>query len=110
VDHSPSSFAVVAVDSAEVRGFGLIQRDGEIQMCCLVPEVQYGGVGKLMLRGLEEQAARWRLQRVFLTSSVTAKLFYERNGYVQDGEPKSVYGVQRVYPMSKSIALTRITL
>ena len=103
---SASSFSVVAVDGSEVRGFGLVQRDGEIQMCYLVPEVQYRGAGKLMLRALEEQAARWGLQGVFLTSSVTARRFYERNGYVQSGEPKSVYGLRSVYPMSKSIALT----
>ena len=55
---SDSSFAVVAVDGAKVQGFGLIQRDGEIQMCYLVPEVQHRGAGKLMLHALEEQAAR----------------------------------------------------
>ena len=101
---SPSSFSVVAVDGSSVRGFALIQRDGEIQVCYLVAEVQYRGAGKLMLRALEEQAARWGLERVFLTSSVTAKRFYERNGYLQNGEPKSVYGLRSVYPMSKSIA------
>ena len=74
---SASSFSVVAVDGSEVRGFGLVQRDGEIQMCYLVPEVQYRGAGKLMLRALEEQAARWALKGVFLTSSVTARRFYE---------------------------------
>jgi GNAT superfamily N-acetyltransferase len=104
---SASSFSVVAVEGAEVRGFGLVQNDGEIQMCYLVPEAQYRGAGKLMLRALEEQAARWRLQGVFLTSSVTAKRFYERNGYVQSGEPKSVYGLRSVYPMAKNIARGR---
>lgn len=82
----------------------MVQRDGEIQLCYLVPEVQYRGAGKLMLRALEEQAARWGLTGVFLTSTVTAKRFYERNGFVQSGEPKSVYGAQRTYPMSKGIA------
>jgi histone acetyltransferase (RNA polymerase elongator complex component) len=74
-------------------------------MCYLVREVQHRGAGKLMLRALEEQAARWGLKGVFLTSSVTAKQFYERNGYLQSGEPKSVYGLRSVYPMSKSIAV-----
>src|SRR5438876_11192917 len=41
-----SSFSVVAVEGSEIRGFGLIQHDGEIQMCYLVPEVQYRGAGK----------------------------------------------------------------
>jgi GNAT superfamily N-acetyltransferase len=103
---SPSRFSVVAVDGSTVCGFGMLQRDGEIQLCYLVPEVQYRGAGKLMLRALEEQAARWGLKGLFLTSTVTAKQFYERNGYVQTGEPKSVYGLERAYPMSKGIALT----
>ena len=100
---SPSSFSVVAVENSELRGFGLIQGDGEIQMCYLVPEVQHRGAGKLMLCALEAQAARWGLRGVFLTSSVTAKRFYERNGYVQSGEPKSVYGIRGVSPMAKTI-------
>ena len=58
---SPSSFGVVADEGSEVRGFALIQSDGEIQMCYLVPEVQYRGAGKLMLRALEEQAVGWGL-------------------------------------------------
>lgn len=103
---SPSGFSVVAVEDAEVRGFGLVQRDGEIQMCYLVPEIQYRGAGTLMLRALEEQAARWGFTDIFLTSSGTAKRFYERHGYVLSGEPTSVYGLRSVYPMSKRIAAT----
>lgn len=83
----------------------MVQRDGEIQLCYLVPEVQYLGVGKLLLHALEEQAVRWGLDRVFLTSSITAKKFYERNGYVHIGEPMSVYGLRTVFPMSKRLGL-----
>lgn len=59
----------MATEGSEVRGLALIQRDGEIQMCYLVPELQHRGAGKLMLRALEE--------------------------------PKSVYGLASVYPMSR---------
>lgn len=40
---SPSRFSVVAVDGSTVRGFGMMQRDGEIQLCYLVPEAQHTG-------------------------------------------------------------------
>jgi GNAT superfamily N-acetyltransferase len=103
---SPARFSVVAVEGSTVCGFGMLQRDGEIQLCYLVPEVQHRGAGKLMLRALEEHAAGWGLTGLFLTSTVTAKRCYERNGYVQTGEPTSVYGLERAYPMSKGIALT----
>ena len=98
-----ASFSVVAVEGSAVLGFALVGRDGEVQLCYLVPEVQYRGAGKRMLRALEDRAAQWGLPRVFLTSSVTAKAFYERNGYVQNGEPKSVYGLRAAYPMTKSL-------
>ena len=65
--------------------------------------LQHRGAGKLMLCALEAQAARWGLKGVFLMSSVTDKRFYERNGYVQSGEPKSVYGIRGVSPMAKTI-------
>src|SRR5262245_56455357 len=91
---SPSRFSLVAVDGSTVCGFGLLHADGEIQLCYLVPEVQYRGVGKLMLRALEEQAARWGLKGLFLTSTITARRFYERHGYLQTGE---------AYRMSKAI-------
>lgn len=101
---SPASFSVVAVDGADVRGFALIQQDGEIQMCYLVPEAQHRGAGKLMLQALEQEAMRWGLASVFLTSSITAKAFYERNGYVPNGAPKTAYGVRGVSPMTKRLA------
>jgi len=100
---SPASFSVVAVDGTAICGFALIQRDGEIQMCYLAPEAQYRGAGKLMLRALEDRGREWGLAGVFLTSSVTAKRFYERNGYTQSSEPKSLYGLRAVYPMSKRL-------
>ena len=99
-----ATFSVVAVKGSDVRGFGLIQNDGAIQMCYLAAEALDCGAGKRVLRALEEQAARWGLKRVFLTSPVTARRFYERMGYVRSGNPKSVYGLRSEHPMSKSIA------
>lgn len=99
----PSSFSVVAVEGAAVRGFAMVRRDGEVQLCYLVPEIQYRGAGKRMLGALEAHAAQWGLTRVFLTSSVTAKAFYERNGYAQSGDAKSMFGLRAASPMVKSI-------
>lgn len=36
---SETNFAVVAVESTQVRGFGLIGRNGEIQLCYVAPEL-----------------------------------------------------------------------
>jgi GNAT superfamily N-acetyltransferase len=101
---APGSFGVVAVEDGQVRGFALVHRHGEIALCYLVPEVQHRGAGQLMLRALEDQAARWGLSAVTLTSTATARAFYEGHGYVVNGAPVSSHGLRTAYPMSKALA------
>ena len=100
-----SNFSVVAVEGTEIRGFALLHRQGEIQFCYVVPEIIGSGGGRLMLRALEQQAVRWGLSNLFLTSTLTARQFYEHHGYVWSGESVSIFGLHRAFPMSKSIAL-----
>jgi len=102
---SADNFCVVAVRGTDVCGVALLYRDGEVRLCYLVPEVRFLGVGKLMLQALEQQARRWRLDRVFLTSTLTAKPFYERNSYNSNGGAVLVHGVQNAFLMAKAIAL-----
>jgi len=102
---SAENFCVVAGHGTEVCAVALLHRDGEVRACYLVPEVRFLGIGKLMLRALEQQARRWGLDNVFLTSTLTAKPFYKRNGYVSNGGPTLVHGVQNAFPMAKAIAL-----
>lgn len=100
---SPEYFSVVAVRESEVCGVGLITRRGEIQLCYVAPEVQFRGAGKRILLALEEQAQRWGSKNVVLTSSLTGRLFYERNGYVSRGAPVSAFGGMTAFPMSKTL-------
>ena len=102
---SAANFCVVAIRGTEVCGVALLHRDGEVRLCYLVPEVRFLGVGKLMLQALEQQARRWGLNKVFLTSTLTAKPFYERNSYFSNGGSILVHGVQNAFPMAKAIAL-----
>jgi len=102
---SETNFAVVAVESTQVCGFGLIDRNGEIQLCYVAPELVGRGSGKSMLCLLEQQANSWGLNTVFLMSTLTAKPFYEHHGYFVSGLPISTHGVNCAFPMSKTIAL-----
>lgn len=102
---SKSNFSVVAVEETVVRGFALLQRDGEVHFCYAAPEAIGRGAGKLMLQALEQEAARSGLKTLRLTSTLTAKPFYERHAYVQSGESVSLFGLQRAFPMSKQLAL-----
>ena len=101
---SESNFSVVAVEGTKVRGFALLHRQGEILFCYVVPEVIRRGGGKLMLRALEQQAVRWGLNNLFLTSTLTAKPFYEHHGYVWSGTSVSIFGLHRAFPMSKPMS------
>lgn len=99
----PSNFTVVAVRADAVCGFGLVGKEGAIHLCYVTPEIQLRGAGKLILRALEEQAIRWGLKELALTSTATAKAFYERHGYRPSGEPVSSHGVARAFPMTKAL-------
>ena len=104
---SSANFSVVAVRGDQVCGFGLLRDDGEIVLCYVLPEAQFTGSGRLMLRTLEARAASWGLSRVVLTSTRTAKSFYERNGYHQAGPAVPVVELHggEAFPMLKLIAV-----
>ncbi len=98
-----ANFAVVAIEAARVIGVALLARRGEVQLCYVAPEASRRGVGAMLLQSLESQAVQWGLERIFLTSTLTAKQFYERAGYVA-AEPVEAHGLQRAFPMAKVIA------
>ena len=106
---SEQCFSVVVVRDAEIVGFGLISRDGEVRLCYVHPEARFQGASTLMLAALEERASLWGLSTVVLTSSLTARRFYESRGYASSGEPVQVFGSQRAYPMRKPLDPSRRT-
>lgn len=106
---SKDNFSVVALRGSEVCGFALLQRNGEVNFCYVVPEVLYLGAGKAMLAALESEAAHCGLKRLTLTSTSTARSFYERQGYSASGAPISIFGLQQAFPMEKQIALQQAT-
>lgn len=100
------NFTVVALRDGCVCGIAMITNQGEIQLCYASPEVRFLGAGKLMLQALEQQALRWGLNKVFLTSTLTAQAFYERNGFTLSGVPTTHRsGLKSVFPMAKQIGL-----
>ena len=101
---SPDAFSVVAVSGAgDVVGFGRISRAGWVQMCYIVPEALHQGYGKALLQAMEQQAVQWGLNTVGLNSSITAKAFYERNGYRLTGEPKMFGSTLGDFPFAKQL-------
>jgi GNAT superfamily N-acetyltransferase len=101
---SDASFTVVALRGERVCGFGMVHETGEVLLCYVEPEARFIGVSTLILEALEQQGRSWGLQKLFLTSTITARSFYERRGWIISGDPIAVFGMQRSFPMTKALA------
>lgn len=87
-------FPVVAVLNNEIVGVAMLTRQGKIVLCHVIPEVRFTGIGKALLQALESQAKEWGLLSLQLVSTVTAKSFCQRNGYIQSATPTSMLGFE----------------
>lgn len=71
----------------KIFGFSAANLSGEILLNYLVPEALYKHNGKAMLAALESQVRKHGVENIRVTSSITAKKFYARNGFIKNGEP-----------------------
>jgi GNAT superfamily N-acetyltransferase len=99
----PTNFVAVGDDGARVCGVGLIHQSGHVRLCYVRADRQRLGVGRALLSALEVQASSWGLNEIRITSSATARAFYEKHGYASDGESMPAFGVARGYPYRKRL-------
>jgi GNAT superfamily N-acetyltransferase len=87
---SDGSHCVVAVNlHGQVLGFSSMY-GAEIRLNYVLPEALHQGIGKAMLKALEAQAIASGIDHIRVLSSIPARTFYERNGYVSNGAPRHV--------------------
>lgn len=73
----------VAEKDEELIGFSEYNmKEGEITGMYIKPEFTRQGVGKELLKQVEEHAKAEEINRLSCYSTITAKEFYERQGYV----------------------------
>jgi GNAT superfamily N-acetyltransferase len=101
------TWLVVAEIDDVICGVGLLHRAGEIRLCYVRPGFQRAGIGRATLAGLEAQAAAWGLTTLTLGSTIAARPFYEKSGYVSVGEPICGFGLVNCYPYAKSLRAIR---
>ena len=100
---SERTFSVLAGNSkGSAVGFAMLS-GSEIVLNYVVPEVLHQGIGKRMLEALEHHALACGMDRIDVVSSIPAKAFYERNGYVSNGAPKYVGSILGDFPLAKRI-------
>jgi len=97
-----ANYAVVAKLGEAVVGFALL-REGEILLNYVVPECLGKGAGHMMLRALERRAMEKGLSELRCMSTITARSFYEREGFELSGEPIYVGEVLSEFPLRKRI-------
>jgi len=91
---SPSNFSLVATVGNEVVGVAILTRAGKIVLCYVSPEMRFTGVGKALLLAMEEQAREWGLRSLQVVSTITAKSFYLRNGFVLGCTKTAAFGIE----------------
>ena len=104
---NPNNFFLVAELPAHgIVGAALYRRnEAAISLCYLAPEGLHRGIGSKLLSGLETEAKRLKQQEITLSSSITARGFYARHGYKENGEP-AYAGKIKSFPMRKILAET----
>ena len=77
---------------------------GEVTLNYVSPGARFRGVSRALLTALENRAAERGNVRCTLTSTETARRFYQANGYVEDGRLDGKFGTSASYAMSKLLA------
>jgi GNAT superfamily N-acetyltransferase len=92
---------LVAEYAGVVRGVAHLKRAGKIHLCYVEPGFERLGLGQNLVLALEEQAQAWGIAELRLESTLAARGFYERLGFVPDGEGTCSLGNLRCYPFRK---------
>jgi N-acetylglutamate synthase-like GNAT family acetyltransferase len=100
----PESHLVVATSATAIVGVAALHRSAEVRLCYVHPNFTHRGVGSSLLSAVEAQARRCGVEELTLTSSLTARAFYERCGYAPAGPSTNAFGVLQAYPYSKLLA------
>jgi GNAT superfamily N-acetyltransferase len=88
----PGNSVLVAVENNTLLAVGSVTDQGEITLNYVSPDARFRGVSRAMLAALEVRARERGNTRCTLTSTETARRFYETAGYVQTGSFTGKFG------------------
>lgn len=92
---------LVALVGEEVVGTGAIQGT-EVKSVFVEPDWHRRGIGTALMRELEKIAARDRIERLEVSSSLSATQFYSALGYIE--KSRNFFGDEETVHMTKAIA------
>jgi len=97
----PENFIVIAESRSVVCGVATLHSSGTIRLCYVLPGMQRHGAGRALIQCLEAEARARGLPELSLTSTGSARRFYERLGFVPAGAARGAHGVLKGYPYKK---------
>jgi GNAT superfamily N-acetyltransferase len=103
----PGNSLLLAVVGDTILGVGSVTDAGVITLNYVAPEARFRGVSRAVLSALEARAVERGSTRCTLTSTETARRFYQSAGYADDGVPTGKFGTNSGHPMSKQIVASR---
>jgi GNAT superfamily N-acetyltransferase len=99
----PVNRLFVAEVGSTIVGVALLRESANVHLCYVSPGMHGLGVGRALLRRVEAEAADRGVAELRLKSSGSARGFYDRLGYVPDGEASPAFGVLTEYPYVKDL-------
>jgi putative acetyltransferase len=102
----PERRTLVAEEDDEVGGFAELEDDGHLDMIYLRGVAMGRGVGRRLYEAVEGEARGSGVGRIFAEASITARPFFERNGFrVVRKQRVSLRGVEMTnFAMEKPLA------
>ena len=103
----PANHMYVVEEDGEILCVGAFSDAGEIQLNYVAPKARFSGVSKTMLEHLEDEMRELGIRDARLTSTETAPPFLcdrrMRRDVLAGGSDGEVFGLTRVYPMTKPL-------
>lgn len=95
---------LLAMIDEYIAGVGAVSAAEGILLNYVSPDYQYRDVSKALMVEMENWLKEQGQDVCHLTSTTTARQFYERCGYLPDGEPVAGRSVNLTFPMKKHLA------
>lgn len=76
-----SKYTLVAENDGKIAGFAELDDDGHIDCFYCHKDFQGQGVGRILYRGIEKEARKHCLERLYVEVSITAKPFFLKMGF-----------------------------
>lgn len=99
---APTNSGFIALIDGRAVGIALIDTDGDIRLCYVRAERLGQGIGGGLLDAMIARACVQGVTRIHTHSTLTAKGFYQRRGFVAAGAPLAEDGMTS-YPLALSL-------